>query len=61
MPLYGVKCDNCGMKIEVLRNMGFKQEQCPDSLCPGQLHRIGIELQKRPHVQSGSSNAKYRN
>lgn len=61
MPLYTMKCSDCDMQMEVLVNYRYKGERCPSSDCSGRLERIGIEMQKRPHVQGGTSNARYKN
>jgi predicted nucleic acid-binding Zn ribbon protein len=61
MPLYTMKCSDCDMKMEVLVNYRYKGELCPSGDCSGRLERIGIEMQKRPHVQGGTSNARYKN
>lgn len=61
MPLYTVKCSTCSQEMEVLTSYGYDGEQCPSSDCTGRMERVGIEMQKRPHVQGGSSNARYKN
>jgi predicted nucleic acid-binding Zn ribbon protein len=65
MPLYTVRCndDGCGTEVEVLAKFDsdFTNQDCPIKDCSGNMQRIGIEMQKRPHVQGGSSNARYKN
>lgn len=59
-PLYVYACPN-GHEVEELRREVHRNEPFPCEDCNDMMTRKGLELQKRPHVQSGTSNVKYRN
>lgn len=59
MPLYHYTCTSCGKSLEALRPINQRNE-LPRCSCGSVMERAGIELQKRPRVQGGTS-IKYRN
>lgn len=59
MPLYHYTCTSCGKSLEALRPIS-QRNQLPRCSCGSFMERDGIELQKRPHVQGGTSMT-YRN